>query len=139
MRYYTDIIDVGKRKLPTGRQIMDSSRYFLKNLSGDYLLIEGRRIVVGKRSFAQVREVHSKLSVLLIRGQSLLCGKLSIPRPAPINSQNPSAKRLVAPSELSVLLIRGQFLLRSNQPQKEIASLSYKYEEPLFLFAAGGE
>lgn len=118
---------------------MDSSRYFLKNLSGDYLLIEGRRIVVGKRSFAQVREVHSKLSVLLIRGQSLLCGKLSIPRPAPINSQKPSAKRLVAPSELSVLLIRGQFLLRSNQPQKEIASLSYKYEEPLFLFAAGGE
>ena len=139
MRYYTDIIDVGKRKLPTGRQIMDSSRYFLKNPSGDYLLIEGKRIVVGKRSFAQVREVHSELSVLLIRGQSLLCGKLSIPRPAPINSQNLSAKRLVAPSELSVLLIRGQFLLRSNQPQKEIASLSYKYEEPLFLFAEGWE
>ena len=111
MRYYTDIIDVGKRKLPTGRQIMDSSRYFLKNPSGDYLLLEGKRIVVGKRSFAQVREVHSELSVLLIRGQSLLCGKLSIPRPAPINSQNPSAKRLVAPSELSVLLIRGQSLL----------------------------
>ena len=111
----------------------------MKNPSGDYLLIEGKRIVVGKRSFAQVREVHSELSVLLIRGQSLLCGKLSIPRPAPINSQNPSAKRLVAPSELSVLLIRGQFLLRSNQPQKEIASLSYKYEETLFLFAAGGE
>ena len=100
MRYYTDIIDVGKRKLPTGRQIMDSSRYFLKNPSGDYLLIEGKRIIVGKRSFAQVCEV---------------------------------------PSELSVLLIRGQFLLRSNQPQKEIASLSYKYEVPLFLSAAGGE